>query len=100
MVVLSRSLLVGKTIPISSGLLMSKSPKNKHGASDILERICHGFGANHLQKGLQSEAETLAPVGERGLGRGQWDGPWEGPGLTRVRAGVNRTDRGGEGCQR
>lgn len=34
-----------------------------------MERICHGFGANHLQKGLDSEPETLAPVGEHWLGQ-------------------------------
>lgn len=43
-----------------------------------MERICHGFGANHLQKGLDSKPETLAPVGEHWLG---WAGlGWRGPG--------------------
>lgn len=35
-----------------------------------MERICHAFGANHLQKELDSKPEMLAPVGERWLGPG------------------------------
>lgn len=63
-----------------------------------MERICHGFEANHLQKELDSRPETLAPVGERWLGQ-------SGAGLARPRAlvmnpeeGVSYTgqDQGGE----